>query len=155
MADLFIDSSNALASAEKEQRKISQKEFEIKLADINNRYSATSDSSAYYYYNQQKKMLLETEVSSYKNQRDNYINVALLYALNLGELEVMRNETYSRASIALASICTFLTIQNIHISLSYSVIQKIFSLSSILTLHPSDFFSLRQSLNNLKTFLGI
>ncbi len=154
MADLFIDSSNALASAEKEQRKISQKEFEIKLADINNRYSATSDSSAYY-YNQQKKMLLETEVSSYKNQRDNYINVALLYALNLGELEVMRNETYSRASIALASICTFLTIQNIHISLSYSVIQKIFSLSSILTLHPSDFFSLRQSLNNLKTFLGI
>ncbi len=154
MADLFIDSSNALASAEKEQRKISQKEFEIKLADINNRYSATSGSSSYY-YNQQKKMLLETEVSSYKNQRDNYINVALLYALNLGELEVMRNETYSRASIALASICTFLTIQNIHISLSYSVIQKIFSLSSILTLHPSDFFSLRQSLNNLKTFLGI
>lgn len=154
MADLFIDSSNALASAEKEQRKISQKEFEIKLADINNRYSATSGSSSYY-YNQQKKMLLETEVSSYKNQRDNYINVALLYALTLGELEVMRNETYSRASIALASICTFLTIQNIHISLSYSVIQKIFSLSSILTLHPSDFFSLRQSLNNLKTFLGI
>lgn len=154
MADLFVDASNALISAEKEQQKISQKEFEIKLADINNRYSATSDSSAYY-YNQQKKMLLETEVSSYKNQRDNYINVALLYALNLGELEVMRNETYSRASIALASICTFLTIQNIHISLSYSVIQKIFSLSSILTLHPSDFFSLRQSLNNLKTFLGI
>ena len=154
MADLFVDASNALISAEKEQQKISQKEFEIKLADINNRYSATSNSSAYY-YNQQKKMLLETEVASYKNQRDNYINVALLYALNLGELEVVRNETYSRASIALASICTFLTIQNIHISLSYSVIQKIVSLSSILTLHPRDFFSLRQSLNNLKTFLGV
>ena len=42
MGDFFHDSSNALTSAENEQQRISQKEFEIKLADINNRYSSPS-----------------------------------------------------------------------------------------------------------------
>lgn len=154
MGDFFHDSSNALTSAENEQQRISQKEFEIKLANINNRYSSPQENNAYF-YNQQKKMLLESELISYKAQRDNYINIALLCALNLAEQEIMNRQSYSQASIIITNICTFLTIQNIHLSLNFPTIMKMSSLNYALMSHPSEFFSLRQALTNLKIYLGV
>ena len=154
MNKFLQDPSNALANAENEQQKISQKEFEIKLADINSRYSSPQDNNAYF-YNQQKKMLLESELTSHKAQRDYYINIALLNALNLAELEILNKQSYSQASIIITSICTFLTIQNIHLSLNFPVMMKISSLNYALMSHPSEFFSLRQALNSLKINLGV
>lgn len=153
--NIFLqESSNALINAEKEQQNISQKEFEIKLVDINSRYSSPQDNNAYF-YNQQKKMLLESELTSYKTQRDNHINVALLNALNLAEQELMNKQSYSQASSIITSICTFLTIQNIRLSLSFPVMMKMASLNYTLISHPSEFFSLRQALTCLKIYLGV
>lgn len=154
MSDYLQDPSNALANAENEQQKISQKEFEIKLAEINSRYSSPKDNNAYF-YNQQKKMLLESELTSHKAQRDNYINLALLYALNLAEQEIMNKQSYSQASIIITSICTFLKIQNIHLSLSFPVMMKISSLNYALMLHQSEFFSLKLALTSLKGYFGV
>lgn len=154
MDNLFLQSSNALTKAGNEQQKISQKEFEIKLVDINASYSTSIDSNSYF-YNQQRKILLESEISSYKTLRDNYINTALLYALTLGEQEILSKDTFSRASIALASINSFLIIQNIHPSLSFPVMVKITSLNTTLLSYSNQHLSLRQALINLKIFLGI
>ena len=100
-------------------------------------------------------MLLESELISYKAQRDNYINIALLCALNLAEQEIMNRQSYSQASIIITNICTFLTIQNIHLSLNFPTIMKMSSLNYALMSHPSEFFSLRQALTSLKIYLGV
>jgi len=83
--NLYIISSNELTNAITIQQQISQKEFEIKLVDINSKYTSIQDSSSYY-YNQQRKTIMEFELSNLKIQRDGHINTSLANALGLADL---------------------------------------------------------------------
>jgi len=63
---LFIYSSNELSNARNVQQQISQKEFEIKLVEINANHTSYQENSTYF-YNQQRKALMEKEVSNSKH----------------------------------------------------------------------------------------
>lgn len=146
---LFIYSSNELSNARNVQQQISQKEFEIKLVEINANHTSYLENSTYF-YNQQRKALMEMEVSNLKSQRDGHINASLVYALSLAEIEIMSNLPFSNAAIAISSIYSFLSIYNIQLILNSTVIVKISSVSSQLLLHPGDFMPLRMEIVKLK-----
>lgn len=153
-SDLNQRSSDELTRARSVQQQISQKEFEIKLVDINNMHLSSQDASTYF-YNQQRKQLLETEISNLKMQRDNYINSAISYALTFAERELNeRSSTFSRASVLLSNIRSFLTIQNIRITVSLPVVLKMSLLNSRLQ-RSIGHVSLKHELNNLKMQLQI
>jgi len=152
--NLIQSSANELTNAELVQQRISQKELEVQLVDINSRYLSNQDASSYY-YNQPQKQLLEIEISSLKSQRDGNINMALLYALMLAERELIERPIFSSASIALANICSFLKIQNIPFVASMPLVLKISRLYSQLSMIPTGFISLRRELTNLKIQLRL
>ena len=145
-------SSNELAQANVTQRQISQKEFEIKLVDINSMHLSNQDASTYF-YNQQRKQTLQTEISNFKLIRDNHINAAIMYALTLAEGELKQRSTFSNASLLLASIRSFLAIQNISLAVSFPIVIKISSLSSRLQRRGTGYISLKRELMSLKTQL--
>lgn len=147
-------SSKELSQANVAQRQISQKEFEIKLVDINSMHLSSQDAGTYY-YNQQRKQLLRTEISNLKSTRDIHINTALMHALTLAERELNeRSSTFSRASVLLSNIRSFLTIQNIRITVSLPVVLKMSLLNSRLQ-RTIGHASLKQELTNLKMQLQI
>ena len=146
-------SSNELAQANVAQQHISQKEFEIKLVDINSMHLSSQDASTYY-YNQQRKQSLQAEISNLKLQRDNYINAAISYALALAEKELNDRSTFSRASVLLSNIRSFLTIQNIRFTVSLPVVLKMSLLNSRLQ-RSIGHTSLKQELMSLKMQLQL
>jgi hypothetical protein len=148
--NLFVYSSNELTYARNIQQQISQKEFEIKLVDINNKYTSLQDSSSYY-YNQQRKSIAEKEISNLKTQRDRYINNSLTYALELAENEITSKYTFSMAAIAISSIRSFISINNVeNLVLVLPVIVKISTIWYQLQMNPTEFSSLRTEITNLK-----
>lgn len=152
---LIQQSSIELTRAGNVQQQISQKEFEIKLVDINGKYLSNQDAGSYY-YNQQRKQLLEMEISSLKAQRDGNINSALYYALMLAEKEITDHVIFSSASILIANICSFLRIQNISFSASMPIVIKVSTLYSQLNMmNTVGFVSLKRELLNLKMQLHI
>ena len=152
--NLIQSSANELTNAELVQQRISQKELEIQLVDINSRYLSNQDASSYY-YNQPKRQLLEIEISGLKLQRDGNIKMALLYALMLAEQELIDRPKFSRASIALANICSFLKIQNIPFVAPIPIIMKISTIYTQIKREVSGFVSLRRELVNLKIQLHL
>lgn len=146
-------SSNELAQASIAQQQISQKEFEIKLVNINNTHLSSQDASTYY-YNQQRKQSLQAEISNFKSTRDIHINTALMHALTLAERELNERSAFSRASILLSNIRSFLTIQNIRMTVSLPVVLKMSLLNSRLQ-RTIGHASLKQELTNLKMQLQI
>lgn len=153
--NLIQQSSIELTRAGNVQQQISQKEFEIKLVDINGKYLSNQDAGSYY-YNQQRKQLLEMEISSLKAQRDGNINSALYYALMLAEKEITDHVIFSSASILIANICSFLRIQNISFSASMPIVIKVSTLYSQLNMmNTVGFVSLKRELLNLKMQLHI
>lgn len=147
-------SSNGLTNANNIQQQISQKEFEIKLVDINSAHMSIQDVGMYY-YNRQRKQLLEMEISTLISQRNNHINDALTYALMIAEGELSLPTSFSIAVVLLANIRSFLTIQNISFTASLPIIMKISLLQSQLQKKNIGFASLRQELLNLKFQLRI
>ena len=144
---LIQQSSIELTRAGNVQQQISQKEFEIKLVDINGKYLSNQDAGSYY-YNQQ--------ISSLKAQRDVNINSALYYALMLAEKEITDHVIFSSASILIANICSFLRIQNISFSASMPIVIKVSTLYSQLNMmNTVGFVSLKRELLNLKMQLHI
>ena len=146
-------SSAELANANNVQQLISQKEFEIKLVDINSMHLSNQDASTYF-YNQQRKQSLQTDISSLKLQRDNHINAAISYALILAERELHERSYFSNASLLLANIRSFMTIQSIRFTVSLPVMLKISLLNSRLQ-RSSGHSSLKHELTNLKMQLQI
>lgn len=146
-------SSNELSQANVAQRQISQKEFEIKLVDINSTHLSSQDASTYY-YNQQRKQSLQAEISNLKSTRDIHINTALMHALTLAERELHEQSSSSRASVLLSNIRSFLKIQDIRLFVSLPVMLKISLLNSRLQ-RSIGHASLKQELNNLKMQLQI
>ena len=152
--NLYIISSNELTNAITIQQQISQKEFEIKLVDINSKYTSIQDSSSYY-YNQQRKTIMEFELSNLKIQRDGHINTSLANALGLAEMEIMSHISFSSAAIAISSIHSFLSINNIQLILNSLVIMKISTISSQLLFSPGLYMSLRIEITKLKTYFQL
>ena len=89
---LYQNFSNALMQAKNYQSQISQKEFEMKLIDINSRYSSNN-----YYYNDLQKQKIELEILTLRNNRNNNIFNAIDYALELTQIEIRNNALYSMA----------------------------------------------------------
>ena len=146
-------SSNELAQAGIAQQQISQKEFEIKLVDINSMHLSSQDASTYY-YNQQRKQSLQAEISNLKSTRDIHINTALMHALTLAERELNERSAFSRASVILSNIRSFLKIQDIKLFVSLPVMLKISLVNSRLQ-RSIGHASLKQELMNLKMQLQI
>lgn len=146
-------SSTELAQANNIQQQISQREFEIKLIDINGMHLSNQDASTYF-YNQQRKQSLKTEISNLKRQRDNHINEAIMYALSLAEGELTQRQTFSNASLLLSNIRSFLTIQNIRLFVSLPVTLKISLLNSRLQ-RSVGHVSLKRELQNVRMQLQI
>ena len=154
MNNNFVQLSSAeLAQANRLQQQISQKEFEIKLVNINSVHLSSQDASSYF-YNQQRKQLLETEISNLKVQRDNHINMAITYALALADGELTQRYTFSSASLLLVNIRSFLTIQSIMPVVSLPVMVRISLLNSRLQKSVGH-ASLKQELMNFKSQLQI
>lgn len=149
--NLFVYSSNELTNARNIQQQISQKEFEIKLVEINSKYTSIQDSNSYY-YNQQRKNFAELEISNLKTQRDGYINNSLTYALELAEIEIASKNMFSMAAIAISSIRSFLNINNIgNLVLALPVVVKVSTVWYRLQMNPTEFSSLRMEMINFKT----
>lgn len=103
---LYHKSSNELAQARDYQSQISRKEFEMRLMEINNQYSSQNEN-LYFYYNLQKQSM-ELEINKLKNHRNSRLFDAIDYALQLAEIELRNNITYSMAVVAINSINSFL-----------------------------------------------
>ncbi len=153
-SNLSLFSSNELSFAQNLQLQISQKEFEIKLVDINRQYS-TPLNSGDYYYNQQRKMLIEMEISNLKIQRDGHLNNSLNYALELAEFEIANKNNFSSAAIVLSNVYSFISINNIRFVLNTFVISKIYSISFSLLQNPLEYSLLRTEINKLKLYFHI
>lgn len=145
-------SAAELAQANSIQRQISQKEFEMKLVDINSMHLSNQDASSYFY--QQRKQSLVIEISNLKAQRDSHINEALTYALTQAEGELNQHLTFSNASLLLSNIRSFLSIQNIRPVVSLPVKLKISLLNSRLQRSVGP-ISLKRELLNVRMQLQI
>lgn len=108
---LYKSSSDALIQARFSQSQISQKEFELRLIDINNQYSPYNANNPY--VNVMRKHNIESEITCLKNSRDNYIISAINYAIQLAIVELQNNSVFSMAYLAISSINSFLSSESI------------------------------------------
>lgn len=145
---LYFNSSNELMQARNIQRQISQKELELQLLDINDRYNSYNPYS--YSSNSIKRQSIEIELSNLKNNRDMHLGFAIEFALSLAEQDLRGNSMFSMANIAISSINSFLQSQRINFSLSYSIQMRLSQISSLLYTN-SNFTNLRSEINRLKT----
>jgi len=108
---LYKSSSDALMQARVSQSQISQKEFELKLIEINNQYSLYNANNPY--MNLIQKHSIENEIARLKNDRDNYTISAINYAIQLAIVELQNNSMFSMAYLAISSINSFLSSEKV------------------------------------------
>ncbi len=134
---LYKNSSDALMQARFSQSQISQKEFELRLNEINNQYSPYNANNPY--VNLMQKHSIESEISRLKNERDNHVLNAISYAIQLAIIELQNNNIFSMAYLAINSINSFLSSEKItSLSLSFTLQSNISQL----------YFQLTNSLQN-------
>ena len=102
---LYHKASHELMSAKQCQSQISQKQFELQLLDINSRYK-TDNISAFSSIAQ--KQSIYSTIANLKNIRNNYIYNAIEASLDLCNIELSENNSFSMASIALNAIISFI-----------------------------------------------
>lgn len=145
---LYQDFSNALMQAKNYQSQISQKEFEMRLMEINNRYSSNN-----YYYNELQKQKAEIEILTLKNNRDNSIFSAIDYALELAQIEIRNNTLYSMAYLAINSITSYLKIQKISdLILPFTLRLKLAQIDTTMTYSNT---MLKSAISELKNILHV
>ena len=108
---LYKSSSDALMQARVSQSQISQKEFELKLMEINNQYSPYNANNPY--MNLIQKHSIENEIVRLKNNQDNYTISAINYAIQLAIVELQNNSMFSMAYLAISAINSFLSSERI------------------------------------------
>lgn len=108
---LYKNSSNALMQARIFQSQASQKEFELKLMDINTQYPSYGANNPYASFVQ--KHNIESEIIRLKSNRDDQIFNAISYALTLADIEFQNSNVFSMAYLAMSSINSFLTLERI------------------------------------------
>lgn len=145
---LYQNFSNALMQAKNYQSQISQKEFEMRLMEINNRYSSSN-----YYYNELQKQKVEIEILTLKNNRDNSIFSAIDYALELTQIEIRNNTLYSMAYLAINSITSYLKIQKISdLILPFTLRLKLAQIDTTMTYSNT---MLKSAISELKNILHV
>ena len=106
---LYQSSSNELMLARNYQSQISQKELELKLLNINKRYSSNNS-----YHNEFQIQSLQSQIRDLKYNRNIHISNAIRYALELVKLEINNSSVlYSTAYFAINSITSYLKIHKI------------------------------------------
>ncbi|WP_308756588.1 hypothetical protein [uncultured Bacteroides sp.] len=148
---LYQNFSQALTQAKNYQSQISQKEFEMKLIDINNRYSSNN-----YYYNELQKQKAELEILTLKNNRDSSIFSAIDYALELAQIEIKNNALYSMAYLAINSITSYLKIQKMaDLILPYTLRLKLAQIDTALRYSNTSNAMLKSAISGFKNILHI
>lgn len=120
---LYQSSSNELMQAKNYQSQISQKEFEIKLMDINNRYS--SNKEPYHIANLQRQNV-KLEINSLVYNRNMHLCNAIDSALDLAMNEPQDGFFYSMAYLAISSLNSFIRMQNnVNFNLPFNIVVKL------------------------------
>lgn len=146
---LFTLSSNELGNAQSIQRQIFQKDLQIELLNINNRYQPTLG------YNNNSDMLNLQNILLEKNklisQRDNHLSNAVNYALDivLDDIERKVNGLISTGSMAINSIVSFVTAYRITFVLSFSVRVKLAQIMMKLLIPNYTYLDLKSQLDKL------
>lgn len=147
---LYQNFSNALMQAKNYQSQISQKEFKMKLIDINSRYSSNN-----YYYNELQKQKIELEILTLRNNRNNIFN-AIDYALELTQIEIRNNALYSMAYLAINSITSYLRIQKVSdLILPFHLQSKLTRVDTILMRSNTSNTMLKSAISELKNILHV
>ena len=142
-------SSNELARAQSIQQQIHQKDLQLELLDINNRYRPVLG------YNNQPNMLnrqtILLEKNSLINQRDVCLSNAINYALDivLEDIETKVNGLLSTGGMAINSIVSFVTAYRITFVISFSVRIKLSQIMVKLILPNYTYLDMKSQLDNL------
>ena len=146
---LFTLSSNELRRAQSIQQQIHQKDLQLELLDINNRYRPVLG------YNNQPNMLnrqtILLEKNSLINQRDVCLSNAINYALDivLEDIETKVNGLLSTGGMAINSIVSFVTAYRITFVISFSVRIKLSQIMVKLILPNYTYLDMKSQLDNL------
>ena len=120
---LYQSSSNELMQAKNYQSQISQKEFEIKLMDINSRYSSNKEQD---YITNLQRQNVKLEINSLAYNRNMHLCNAIDSALDLAMNEAQDSVFYSMAYLAINSINSFIRLQNgINFNLPFNIASKL------------------------------
>lgn len=146
---LFTFSSNELSNAQIIQRQIFQKDLQIELLNINNRYQPTLGFSNSSNMLNLQNMLLEK--SRLISQRDNYLSNAISYALDIVQDDINQkvDGLISTGSMAINSIVSFITVHSITFALSFPVRVKLYQILAKLSIPDYAYWNLRIQLNKL------
>ena len=142
-------SSNELTRAQSIQQQIHQKDLQLELLDINNRYRPVLG------YNNQPNMLnrqtILLEKNSLINQRDVCLSSAINYALDivLEDIETKVNGLLSTGGMAINSIVSFVTAYRITFVISFSVRIKLSQVMVKLILPNYTYLNMKSQLDNL------
>ena len=122
---LYQNSSNELMQAKNYQSQISQKEFEIKLMDINSKYSSNSNIEPDYITNLQRQSV-KLDINNLAYNRNMHLCNAIDSALDLAMSEAQDSVFYSMAYLAISSINSFIRMQNdVNFNLPFNIAVKL------------------------------
>ena len=146
---LFTLSSNELRRAQSIQQQIHQKDLQLELLDINNRYRPVLG------YNNQPNMLnrqsILLEKNSFISQRDVCLSNATNYAIDivLEDIETKVNGLLSTGGMAISSIVAFVTAYRITFVMPFSVRIKLSQVMVKLLLPNYTYLDMKSQLDNL------
>ncbi len=149
MDNLLYDQYSAeYRQANDYHRQLSTKEFELQLINIGMKY----DTSASSLQGQLSKMNLEMEIHALKQQRDAHICSAINYVLDLANNEITnsRGIIISLAYMALSAINSFISTQNIKLSLPFHLQIKLNQISNKLNMPNLTLLNLKSEVDKLK-----
>ena len=150
---IFTLSSNELRKAQSIQQQILQKDLQLELQDINNRYRPT------FGYNNYPNMLNRQSILLEKNhlisQRDESLSNAVNYALDilLDDIERKDSGLLSIGGMAINSIVSFVTAYRITFVLSFPVRIKLSQVMVKLFLPDYTYWDLKNQLEKLTSYV--
>jgi len=150
---IFTLSSNELRKAQSIQQQILQKDLQLELQDINNRYRPT------FGYNNYPNMLNRQSILLEKNhlisQRDESLSNAVNYALDIlsDDIERKDNGLLSIGGMAINSIVSFVTAYRITFVLSFPVRIKLSQVMVKLFLPDYTYWDLKNQLEKLTSYV--
>ncbi len=150
---IFTLSSNELRKAQSIQQQILQKDLQLELQDINNRYRPT------FGYNNYPNMLNRQSILLEKNhlisQRDESLSNAVNYALDIlsDDIERKDNGLLSIGGMAINSIVSFVTAYRITFVLSFPVRIKLSQAMVKLFLPDYTYWDLKNQLEKLTSYV--
>ena len=150
---IFTLSSNELRKAQSIQQQILQKDLQLELQDINNRYRPT------FGYNNYPNMLNRQNILLEKNhlisQRDESLSNAVNYALDILSDDIERKDSglLSIGGMAINSIVSFVTAYRITFVLSFPVRIKLSQVMVKLFLPDYTYWDLKNQLEKLTSYV--